>query len=113
MIPEGFDRTISIGITIATAGFGFWVHHREMAKERKRALLEAQQKYAEKELKEYAAKRDFGHIEKDLIQLKANIEYLNQQSDQRLDRLERQLEKNAGSLEILKDLARDRPERAN
>ena len=108
MIPEGLDKSISLAIALSTAGLGFWAHRRELRKEKQRTLAEAQQKQADSVRKEYAAQRDFGHIQRDLDQLKINTVHLSKESDQRLDKLERQFERFAGALEVLTELLKER-----
>lgn len=110
---EGLDKSISMALAIGSAAAGLWAHRSTLAKEKKRMLRETQQaeesaqkKYADQELKRYAAERDFGHIQRDLDQLKANVLHLSQDNDKRLDQLERQFERFAGALEILTDLIR-------
>lgn len=115
MIPEGLDRTISTVLAIFGAIVGLWAHKWDMSNERSRASKEklqaevnARKKYADRELKEYAAQRDFGHIQRDLEQLKINTTHLNEEADQRLDLLERQFERFSGALEVLTDLLKER-----
>ena len=108
MIPEGFDKSISTGLAIGSAALAFWAHRRELKKEKRRISEEAQQQYAEKELKAYAAQRDFGHIQRDLDQLKINTAHLSKEADERLDRLEQKIEKFSGSLEVVMSLIKDR-----
>lgn len=110
MIPDGLDKSISTAITISSAALAFWGFRHEMTKERQRILTEAKEQFAQAELKRYAAERDFGHIQRDLDQLKINTGHISQETDERLDRLERQFEKNAGSIEILISLLKDRQE---
>ncbi|MBE9064150.1 hypothetical protein [cf. Phormidesmis sp. LEGE 11477] len=104
MIPENWDRTISTAITIGSIALAYWGHRRQMAKEKRTALEAAKKKYAEGELKEYAAQRDFGHIQRDLDQLKLNTAHLSKEADDRLDQLERQFERFSGALEVLTEL---------
>ena len=106
MIPAGLDTSISTALAIGSAAVGLWAHGRAMTKERRRIEAEAQRLYAEKELKAYAAERDFGHIRRELDQLKANTLHLSEEADARLDHVERQLEKLTGGIEVLKELMR-------
>lgn len=106
MMIEGLDKSISMAIAIGSAALAFWGHRRELASSKARALEEAKQRYSEAQLKEYAAQRDFGHIKRDLEQLKANIAHLNEDSDARLDLLERQMEKLTGSLHAVMNLVK-------
>ncbi len=108
MIPEGLDKSISTAISLSLAGLAWWAHRREMAKEKWRITNDAQKQYAATELKEYAAQRDFGHIKRDLEQLKINTTHLSKEADQRLDHLERQFERFAGALEVLTELLKER-----
>lgn len=108
MIPEGLDKSISTAIAISSATLAFWAHRRELASSKARAFEAAKQQYSEAQLKEYAAQRDFGHIKRDLEQLKANIAHLNNDSDARLDHLERQMEKLTGSLQVVINLVKKR-----
>lgn len=107
-IPEGLDKSISTSIAICSAGLALWAHRREMSK----IAHEEKQKYVDKELKQYAAQRDFGHIQRDLDQLKINTTHLSEEADQRLDKLERQFERFSGSLEVLTELTKERNARA-
>lgn len=106
MIVESLDKTISMAIAVSSAALGLWAHRREMVKEKKRVEIKAHKDYAQRELKEYAAQRDFGHIQRDIEQLKVNISHLNDESDQRLDKLERQVEKMLGAVDTIKDMIR-------
>ena len=108
MIPEGFDKTISTALALGSAALGLWAHRREMAKERHRALEAAKQQHTERELKEYAAKRDFGHAQRDLDQLKANIAHLSGEIDTRLDRLENSVERLSGALDTMREFMREK-----
>lgn len=112
---EYLDRSLTSALTIAGGVAGLWAHRREMTKTRHRAALErhkaeedAKSAYAARELKEYAAQRDFGHIQRDLDQLKANTGHLSEEADQRLDRLERQFERFSGALEVLTEILKQR-----
>ena len=106
VIPEVLDDTLSTLLTIGSAGLGWWAHLHHLGKERKRVAKEAMERYAESEKKAYAAERDFGHIKRDIEQLKLNITQLNEESDERLDKLERQMDRISGSIEVLKELMR-------
>lgn len=108
MIPEGFDKSITTVIAISSSALALWAHRRELAKEKQRAFDAAKQKYSDAQLKEYAAQRDFGHIRRDLEQLKNNIAHLNQEADERLDRVERQVEKFSGALDVLMRLIEEK-----
>jgi uncharacterized protein YoxC len=108
MIPEGLDRSISTVIAVASAALAWWAHQRELTKEKKRIYDEQKKKYADRELKEYAAARDFGHIQRDLAQLKTNTDYLMREGDQRLDDIEKRLATVTGTVDVLKELARQR-----
>ncbi len=107
MIPEGLDKSISIGLALSSAALAWWAHQREMRREKVRTTEEAHQKYAAQELKAYAAQRDFGHIQRDLNQLKSNTAHLSEEADHRLDALERQVERMTGSLDILSHLVKE------
>lgn len=108
MIPEGLDKSISTAIALSSAALAWWAHRRELAKEKHRVSKESQQKFADNELKAYAAQRDFGHIQRDLEQLKANTAHLSEDADKRLDLLERQFERFTGALEVLTELLKER-----
>lgn len=107
MIPEGLDKSITTAIAVGSAAIGLWAHRRELKKEKLRALDDAAKKHADTVRKEYAAQRDFGHIQNDLLQLKENLNVLSEDGDRRLDALERKFEKVSGNLEILLELFRD------
>lgn len=115
MIPEGLDKSIATVFTVATGGAALWAHRWEMSKIKRQAALEkhqaeedAKKKYAEGQLKEYAAARDFGHIKRDLDQLKENTLHLTKDSDARLDQLERHFERFSGAIEVLTELLKER-----
>lgn len=108
LIPEALDKSISTFIAVSSAGLGFWAHRRQLVKERRKIEADAKREYAEKELKAYAAQRDFGHIQRDLDQLKANTLHLSEETDERLDKVERQLEKLSGGIDVLKELLKGR-----
>lgn len=107
-IPEGLDKSISTAIALSSAGLAWWAHRREMAKEKKRITDDSQKKYADAEIKSYAAQRDFGHIQRDLEQLKINTAHITKEADERLDHLERQFERFSGALEVLTELLKER-----
>lgn len=107
MIPEGLDKSISTVIALSSAGLALWAHRREMRREKERVTKEAHEKYAAREIKEYAAQRDFGHIRRDLEQLKNNTAHLSDEADERLDKLERQVERLIGSVEFIGQLVKD------
>ena len=111
MFPEGLDKSISTAIAVSSAALGFWAHRREMRRERQRIFETQQKQYADAEVKEYAAQRDFNHILKDLAQLKENVSYLNTESErqiitngQRISALELTVTKLLGSLEMLQTM---------
>lgn len=106
MIPEGLDKSISTVIALSSAGLAMWAHRREMRREKERVTREAHEQYAAKEIKEYAAARDFGHIRRDLAQLKENTAHLSDESDERLDKLERQVERLAGTIGFISQLVK-------
>ena len=73
MIPQGFDDTVSTVLAISSAAVGLWAHRRAIEKEKLNITQQAKQKYAERQIKEYAAARDFHHIRNDLAQLKGKF----------------------------------------
>ena len=108
MIPESLDKSISTAIAVGSAALGLWAHRREIekekaesAKEQARIAHDAQQQYANRVKKEYAAERDFGHIKRDIDQVKQNIAVLNDEADERLDKLENKVERLIGAVETL------------
>lgn len=109
MIPEGLDKSISTVIALGSATLALWAHRREM----QRISEETKQKYVEKELKAYAAQRDFGHIQRDLDQLKANTAHLSQEYDSRLDQLELNCERTSGAVAALTEIIKERNFRLN
>lgn len=106
MIPEQLDTTITTAITIGSAALGLWAHSRQLEKERRRVRHEEKQRYADSQLKEYASERDFNHLKRNIEQLKQNLVLLHKESDQRLDRIERQVGQLHGALNILRDVVR-------
>jgi peptidoglycan hydrolase CwlO-like protein len=108
MIPEGLDKSISTVIALGSAGLALWAHRREV----QRLAEESKQKYADRELKAYAAQRDFGHIQRDLDQLKNNTAHLSQEYDDRLDKLEMTCERLSGSVDALTEILKERNLRA-
>lgn len=103
MILE-LDKTISTMLAIASAGLGIWAHRREMTKERQRLEEKSRNDYSYIQVKEYAAQRDFTQIRKDLDQVHSTIQALTTEADQRLDLLERQVEKILGGQDVLQQM---------
>lgn len=106
MLLESLDKTISITIAVVSAALALWGHKREISRQRKVAVLEAQQKYADAELKRYAAERDFNHIRIDLGQLQENVKHLNDGTEARLDSIEKQISEILGALNVLTKMNR-------
>jgi hypothetical protein len=106
MIPPGLDTAISTLIAMSSLSIGLWAHFHTLEKERRRITNDAKQKYADRQLKEYAAERDFSHIKNDIAQLKGNVLRCNQDTDQRLAVLEKQLFEIMGAITMLKDLVK-------
>lgn len=115
MIPEGLDKTISTAITVGSAAIAFWAHRRDLKKEKQRIFNEAKEKSVQDEIKRYAAERDFGHIKRDLEQLKANTAHLDSESDkkfdsvdERVDGVERQVERLSGAVDVVMSLLKEK-----
>ena len=85
---------------------------RQLEKEKKKAVEAEREKYADDRLKEYAAERDFGHIKRDLEQLQQNTSFLSEEFEERLDRVEAELNKIGGGLDMLREIVRAKVEQS-
>lgn len=103
---QDLNAAISTLIAISSLSIGLWAHFHTLEKERRRITDEAKQKYANRQLKEYAAERDFGHIRNDLAQLKGNVLRCNQDTDERLNDLEKQMFEMMGAIMAIKELVK-------
>lgn len=102
MLPDSIDSSLATVATISGLAFAWWGHHRELEKERQRA----KRAHADAVKREYAAERDFGHIKRDIEQLKLNISHLDEENEQRLNKLEVDVGKMVVSLEVIRELIR-------
>ena len=106
MVVENLDKSISMGMTVIGGVIGWWAHVRQLEKEKKKAVEAEREKYADARLKEYAAEREFGHIKNGLEQLKQNTGFFSKEFEERLDRVESDVQQIKGGLEIIKQLCK-------